>query len=82
MERLRRLTPAAQRALDAALIRWTVACLWMGIDARRVGVSSALIHTTPPLLPIYLPTRYAVAHERRAVRRALEWVGVATGGSR
>jgi hypothetical protein len=138
MKRSRRLAPAAQRALDAALILWTVAWLWMGIavanevrgiadlsdtvgavgravtgvgetirgvpligdqatgpaeeldragrdavasaqsaraSARRVGVllgvSIALIPTLP-LLAIYLPTRYAAGHERRALRLAVD----------
>jgi len=138
MKRSRRLAPGAQRALDAALIVWTVTWLWMGIavatevrgiadlsdtagavgravmglgetirglpligdqaaapaeeldragrdavasaqsaraSARRVGVllgiSIALIPTLP-LLAIYLPARYAAAHERRALRRAVD----------
>jgi hypothetical protein len=137
MKRSRRLAPAAQRALDAALLLWTVAWIWMGIavadevrgiadlsdtvgsvgravtdvgdairglplvgdqaagpaeeldragrdavasaqsaraSARRVGVllgvSIALIPTLP-LLAIYLPARYAAAHERRELRRAV-----------
>lgn len=36
-----------------------------------LGVSIALIPTLP-LLATYLPTRYAAAHERRALRRAVD----------
>jgi hypothetical protein len=96
MKRSRRLAPAAQRALDAALILWIVAWLWMGIAVANevrgiadlsdtvgavgravtgvgvlLGVSIALFPTLP-LLATYLPTRYAAAHERRALRRAMD----------